>query len=93
MVVSRKALRMRLAVRSHPGSSRIRVWWDGTVLHVWVTARAMEGRANFATLHAVADALGVRPSAVTLVSGDKSRHKYVEIEGIDSASLDILRST
>ena len=79
---------MRLAVRAHPGSARVRIGWDGTVLQVWITARAVDGMANRALIQAVADTFGVRRSAVRLVAGEKSRHKYVEVEGLDSALLD-----
>jgi len=72
---------MRIAVRAHPGASRERAQWDGDVLHVWVTARAVEGQANAALVRAVARAFGVRASAVSLVSGERGRDKVVEVEG------------
>ncbi len=73
---------MRIRVRAHPGASRERVEWEGEVLHVWVTARAVEGEANRALVRAVARGLGVRASAVALVSGERGRDKVVEVEGI-----------
>lgn len=72
---------MRIAVRAHPGASRDRAEWEGDVLHVWVTARAVEGAANRALVKAVAAALGVRAAAVTLVSGDRGRDKVFEVAG------------
>ena len=48
---------------------------------MWVTARAVEGAANRALAKAVAAALGVRASAVTLVSGDRGRDKVFEVAG------------
>src|SRR5256885_3839112 len=66
---------MRISVRAHPGAPRERVEWQGDVLHVWVTARAVEGQANRALVRAVARGLGVRPSAVTLVAGQRGRDK------------------
>jgi uncharacterized protein len=72
---------MRIAVRAHPGASRDRAEWEGGVLHVWVTARAVEGAANRALVKAVAAALGVRASAVTLVAGDRARDKVFEVAG------------
>jgi len=81
---------VRLAVRAHPGASRTSVEWDGAVLHVRVTARAVEGAANRAVIQAVADALGVRRSAVSLVAGHRSREKLVEVNGLDQANLDRL---
>jgi len=58
---------------------------------VRVTARAVEGAANRALIQAVADALGVRRSAVSLVAGKRSREKVVEVSGLDPTSLDSLR--
>jgi len=74
---------VRVAVRVHPRASRARVAWDGATLEVWVTAPAVEGLANRAVLEAVAAWAGVRPSAVALVSGARSRSKVVEISGLD----------
>jgi uncharacterized protein YggU (UPF0235/DUF167 family) len=54
---------------------------DGAVLVVSVTARPVDGRATAAALEAVAGALGVRPRAVTLVTGSASRTKVVSVEG------------
>ena len=70
---------MRISVRAHPGASRERVEWQDGVLHVWVTVRAVEGRANRALVQAVARELGVRASAVSVVAGERGRDKLVEI--------------
>ncbi len=72
---------MRIRVRAHPGASRERVAWEGDVLHVWVSARAVDGAANRAVVRAVAAALGARPSSVELVGGERSRDKVLEVEG------------
>jgi uncharacterized protein len=82
---------VRLAVRAHPGASRPRAEWDGAVLHVWVTARAVEGAANRALVQAVAGALGVRRSAVSLVAGERSREKVFEVGDLDPICLERLR--
>jgi uncharacterized protein YggU (UPF0235/DUF167 family) len=60
---------------------------------VRVTARAVEGAANRALIQAVADVLGVRRSAVSLVAGERSREKLVEVIGLDPTSLERLRET
>ncbi len=70
-----------ITVRVHPRASRARASWDGDVLNVWVTAAPVEGAANSAVIKAVALELGVRPSAVSLRSGSRSRTKIVEVEG------------
>jgi uncharacterized protein YggU (UPF0235/DUF167 family) len=74
---------MRVAVRVRPGASRTRVggsYGDDARLVVAVSARAVDGKATKATLDAVADALGIRPRAVTLVSGATARDKVLEID-------------
>jgi uncharacterized protein YggU (UPF0235/DUF167 family) len=73
------------AVRVKPGASRTRVGgrYDGArgpALVVAVTARAVEGAATEAVLAAVADALGVRRSAVRLVTGRTGRDKVLAVD-------------
>lgn len=71
---------MRLTVRVRPGSSRTRVGGRyGDALVVAVTAPAVDGRATTAALRALADACGVAPGAVRLVTGATSRSKVVEL--------------
>ena len=77
---------MRIRVRAHPGASRERVEWRDGVLHVWVTARAVEGQANRALVQAVARGVGVRASAVALVAGERGRDKLFDVE--DRATSD-----
>jgi len=74
----------RVAVRVRPGASRTRVGGsygagEGARLVVAVTARAVDGAATAAVLHALAEALGVRPRQVGLVQGRTSKDKLVEI--------------
>lgn len=57
--------------------------WLGVALKVKVHAPALEGRANDALLAFLAAWLGVPRRAVTLVRGDKSRHKLVRIDGLN----------
>ncbi|MBK8469611.1 MAG: DUF167 domain-containing protein [Actinomycetales bacterium] len=86
---------MRLTVRVRPGASRTRVggcWGAGAqqALAVSVTERAVDGAATEAVLRAVADAFGVRPRQVGLVSGATSRTKVLDIEiddGVGQARL------
>ncbi len=58
--------------------------WEGETLHVWVTARAVEGAANRALVRAVAGAFGVRASAVSLVTGERGRDKVFDVTTSDS---------
>ncbi len=80
---------MRVAIRVRPGASRTSVGGlHGDRLVVAVTARAVDGAATEAALRALADALGVRPRHVRLVSGATSRDKLVDVE--DDAADDLV---
>jgi uncharacterized protein (TIGR00251 family) len=48
-----------------------------------LNAPAVEGKANKAALEYLAGYFGVSRRAVTLVSGEKSRHKIFQIVGFD----------
>jgi uncharacterized protein YggU (UPF0235/DUF167 family) len=81
-----------VAVRVTPGASRTRVGGHrpgphGPALVVAVTAPAVDGRATEAARRALAEALGVRRSAVTLRAGATSRDKLfvVAAGGVDVA--------
>ena len=75
---------MRITIRVQPGSAHPGVGGehDGALV-VRVSARAVDDKATQAALAAVANAFGVRRSAVSLVSGASSRVKIVEIAGGD----------
>jgi uncharacterized protein len=62
----------------------------GDRLRVAVTAPPVDGAANAAVIDALADACGVRRSAVTIVRGERGRKKTVEIVGADLATLERL---
>ncbi|MHB0927865.1 MAG: DUF167 domain-containing protein [Candidatus Nanopelagicales bacterium] len=73
---------MRFEIRVRPGASRAGV--GGAIngrLQVRVNARAVDGRATEAALRALADAFGLRPADVQLLSGATSRDKLVQIAG------------
>lgn len=79
---------MRVSVRVKPGASRTRVGgnYDGALV-VAVQERAVDGKATEAVLRALAKALGLRPYEVTLVSGETSRNKVIEVP--DSAAQEL----
>ncbi|MDR1998661.1 MAG: DUF167 domain-containing protein [Frankiaceae bacterium] len=71
---------MRIAIRVRPGSSHPGVGGShGGALVVRVAARAVDGKATAAALAALAEAVGVRPAEVRLVTGATSRTKIVEL--------------
>lgn len=76
-----------MAVRVKPGASRVRVGGAhagpyGPALVVAVHAPAAAGRATEAARRALAQALGVRPAAVTLRRGAASRDKLFTVTGV-----------
>ncbi len=79
---------VRFAVRLAPRSSSNHV--DGVVdgvLRVRVTAAAVEGAANAALVHLLADVLDVARRDVRIVAGAASRHKLVVIDGADREAI------
>jgi len=81
-------MRTRLAVRVQPGareSGLVGFMADGT-LKVKVTEAPEGGRANRAVETLLDAALSLR-RGVTVVGGAASRHKVVEIQGLDAAEI------
>jgi uncharacterized protein (TIGR00251 family) len=75
---------MKVAVLVIPNAPRTAITGQrGEEWVVRVQAPALEGRANRAAARCLAEHAGVAPSAVRLVSGEKSRHKIFEISGLD----------
>ena len=77
-----------LAVRVQPRASRDEVTgWQADVLRVRVTAPPVEGAANRAVEALLARALGVAPSGVRVVRGERGRDKFVKIAGLTAADV------
>ncbi len=77
-----------LRVRVHPGASKVCVGPAGEgVLPVRLTAPPVDNAANRQCIRALADALGVRPRQLAIVSGHKSREKRVRVEGVDAREV------
>ena len=82
-----------MTVRVRPGASRTRVggrWGEQEVLGVSVGARAADGAATAAVLAVVGEAFGVRPRDVTLVAGERSRTKVLEVDVDEATGCGIL---
>ena len=62
----------------------------GDRLRVAVTSPPVDGAANDAVIDALADAFGVRRSAIEIVRGEKGRRKTVRIVGATRATLEKL---
>ena len=79
----------RIAVRVQPRAHRDEFGpVRAGVLVVRVTAPALEGRANKAVCKLLAGRFGVPPTQVTIVRGERSRDKVLEVRGIDQAAAD-----
>jgi uncharacterized protein (TIGR00251 family) len=78
-----------ITVRVTPRASKDEVvgWRDDGVLLVRLTAPPVEGAANRALCRLIARDVGVAPSRVSVVRGERSRDKVVRVEGLDADSL------
>jgi hypothetical protein len=78
----------RLDVRVQPRARRDEVAGEraGRVV-IRVAAPPADGRANAAVCKVVAAAVGVPPSAVTVVRGHTARDNTLEVAGVDAAAL------
>jgi len=77
----------RLQVKVTPNASADRVGpWKGDELQMRVRAPAVDGRANEALCKLLAGHLGIHSRTVTVYRGATSRHKLVEIQGLDLAA-------
>lgn len=78
-----------LRVKALPGSKRDEVRGvDGGALKIAVTAPPEKGKANKALLAVLAEFLGVSRRHVTLISGEASRDKRVEVAGVTAAEIE-----
>ena len=59
---------------------------DG-VIAVRVTAAPADGKANAAVIKALADAIGTRPSGLSLISGHTGRDKRVQVDSLTPDEL------
>lgn len=74
---------MQISVRVKPGSKQPGISVENGTVVLRVRERAVEGAANAACVRAIAQALGVAASRVTLTQGARGREKRFAIEGIE----------
>lgn len=80
-----------IAVKAQPGARRVSIGpvlpaaqapgWPPARLKIAVNAPPEDGRANAAIIAALADWLGVKPGAVTLLAGASAREKKFVVSG------------
>ena len=73
-------------VRPGAGSSQL-VGFHGAALCARVAARPVEGAANRALTAMLAGVLGLRPSALTIVTGAHGRDKGVHVRGLAPSAV------
>jgi uncharacterized protein len=71
---------MKIEVIVHPNSKNPRVEKDLTeMIHVYVNAPPLEGKANKAVIESLTEFLKIKKSEIVLVRGEKSKKKVFEI--------------
>lgn len=79
---------VRFVVRVQPRASRSEiVGVHGDAMKVRLSAPPVDGAANEALVELIANALGTARRAVRIVSGESSRSKTVEVEGVTAAAV------
>ncbi len=81
-------MKTRLSLKINAGAKRTH--FAGRYGDSWklrIAAPPVDGKANAAIQKFLAKIAGVRPTNVTIVSGQTSSTKLIEIEGIDADSL------
>ena len=79
------------AVRVLPRSKRNEVAGvQGSALKIRLTAPPVEGAANAALIHYLADLLDVRRGDVSIVAGERNRDKTVRVEGMTRENVERL---
>ena len=68
-------------IHVQPKASRNRIVTQECTVKVYVTAAPERGRANKAVIELIASRLGVPKRAVSIISGERSRTKLLEVEG------------
>ena len=81
----------RLAIRVQPRASRTEVAGrHGDAIRIRLAAPPVDGAANEALIRFLAERLGVRRDAVTIVTGATGRTKTVEVRGRSAVEADAL---
>jgi uncharacterized protein len=80
---------VKLKVRVIPNAKKTEfIGFREDELVLRLNAPAVEGKANKAATEYIARYFGVPRSAVSMASGEKSRHKIFQIVGLESSDLE-----
>jgi len=75
---------MRIEIKVVPNARAEKIVSGTEGLKVYLCAPAVDGKANARLIEYLADHCRVRKSAVSIVRGQTSRRKVVEIAGLDT---------
>lgn len=79
----------RISVKVQPGASKVEIKKEGDFLKIKLHAKPEKGRANKELVEVLSKFLRVPKTSIKIVSGETSRTKIVEIEGL--TAQDIIR--
>ncbi|CAN1569417.1 COG1872 Uncharacterized conserved protein [Fimbriimonadaceae bacterium] len=77
----------KLLIRVSPKASRNLVELREGVVRVYVTTAPTDGQANAAVIELLAKKLGIATSHLTIVRGETSREKLIDVEGISDTEI------
>lgn len=72
---------MIIDIKTIPGAKKNFLKTEAGLYKVYLTAPAVEGKANKALVEYLADYFGVKKSQIEIIKGLKSRNKTVNISG------------
>jgi uncharacterized protein (TIGR00251 family) len=79
---------MLIAVRVIPRSSKNALAWEQGTLKARLTAPPVDGAANAALINLLAERLAVPRRSISIVRGETSRQKTVEIANLTPAEIE-----
>jgi len=72
---------MKVSVIVHPNSKKARIEKDlMEMLHIYVNAQPLEGKANKAVIGVLADFFKTKKNKIILLNGIKSKNKIFEVK-------------
>lgn len=78
--------RIKVRVQARARKDELLGFRDGVLL-ARVSAPPVDGRANRALRRMIARRVGVSPSMVTIVRGERAREKLIRVDGVDPSAL------
>jgi uncharacterized protein (TIGR00251 family) len=85
-LIAMRATRVPIYVQPRAAKTEIAGLYDGCV-KVRLAAPPADGAANKALIEFIAQRLGVAKSRVRLISGESSRRKLIEIDGVSQEAV------